>query len=121
MLAQNGYWEIRSDTTGCLSEMVREYRPRCQAGRGTWRVTVLLGLVILALLAQGCASAPPRVNPLPEELYTESQIPGIPNARYWGDAAPPFAAELVLASSSEMSKIADQGPVSVPIAAWTRQ
>jgi hypothetical protein len=48
-------------------------------------------LVILALaLAPGCAT-PPKRNPLPENLYEKAQVAGIPNARYWGDEAPPFA------------------------------
>lgn len=37
----------------------------------------------------GCASAPSRFQPLPEELSAQAQIPGIPAARYWGDTQPP--------------------------------
>ena len=31
----------------------------------------------------------PQRNPLPDELSEHAQIPGIPMARYWADAAPP--------------------------------
>lgn len=50
-----------------------------------------------ALLLAGCASAPTRFQPLPEALSPQAQIPGIPGARYWGDAKPPgFDALLTL-------------------------
>ena len=39
-------------------------------------------------LALGCASTPKR-NPLPETLVEEAEIPGIPNAREWGDTPLP--------------------------------
>lgn len=47
-------------------------------------------LIVLAALVlfQGCASAPPRNNPLPGELANEAQVPGIPTARAWGDEPP---------------------------------
>lgn len=95
---------MRSGSTGRVIGTERENWHSCQAGRGTWRGAVLLGLLILALLAQGCASAPPRKNPLPEELYSQSQVPNIPNARYWGDVAPPYADRLMSASSAELRK-----------------
>lgn len=37
------------------------------------------------IVIQGCASAPPRNNPLPERLAALAQVPGIPHARTWGD------------------------------------
>ncbi len=40
-------------------------------------------LVCLLSLA-GCAGAPTR-NPLPLELTNDAAIPGIPEARFWGD------------------------------------
>jgi hypothetical protein len=33
-------------------------------------------------------------KPLPKELYARATIPGIPDARYWGDEAPPWAESL---------------------------
>jgi hypothetical protein len=43
---------------------------------------------VVALLA-GCATAPARIKPLPQPLAAVAQIPGIPDARYWGDGQPP--------------------------------
>jgi len=40
--------------------------------------------LLLIFVAQGCGSIPPR-NGIPQELIDEAQIPGIPEARYWGD------------------------------------
>ena len=45
----------------------------------------LLIACVVALAIQGCASAPPRNNPLPEELAMQAQVAGIPNARTMGD------------------------------------
>ena len=47
-----------------------------------------LALLLVALGSGGCASIPAR-NPLPVELRPLAEIPGIPGARRWGDAAPP--------------------------------
>jgi hypothetical protein len=41
------------------------------------------------LVFQGCASAPPRNNPLPGELAEQAEIPGIPSVRTWADESPP--------------------------------
>ena len=46
----------------------------------------LLALFIL----HGCASAPPRNNPVPEALGDSVQVHGIPYARSWSDVPPPF-------------------------------
>jgi predicted acylesterase/phospholipase RssA len=51
------------------------------------RVAALL--MALGLLA-GCAATPQRA-PLPPELIRAAAIPGIPEARYWGDASPELA------------------------------
>ena len=71
---------------------------------GACRWAPLLGLALLIILAQGCGSVPPRSNPLPEELSAESQVPGIPLARYWGDEAPPLAQQVMSASPSKLRK-----------------
>ena len=52
------------------------------------------------LLGSGCAGAPPRA-PLPVELIREASIPGIPGARYWGDASPQYAVQVIDAASEE--------------------
>jgi len=48
-------------------------------------------LTLLLILA-GCASMPER-HPLPPEYTLKAGIPGIPEARFWGDEWPTFAAE----------------------------
>ena len=44
----------------------------------------LLSLVLSLFLLQGCATLKPR-NPLPQDLESQVQLPGIPGARSWGD------------------------------------
>ena len=56
-------------------------RPACQ-----WSAVALL------LILTGCASAPAR-HPLPPEYTLKAGIPGIPDARFWGDEWPTFAIE----------------------------
>ena len=51
------------------------------------------GILALLLVLAGCASVPER-NPLPYEYTLKAGIPGIPNARSWGDEWPTFAAEM---------------------------
>ncbi len=57
--------------------------------------------LLLVVLIQGCASIPPR-NPLPAESGNEAQIAGIPNARYWGDMAPPYTDAWLTTSKAEI-------------------
>jgi predicted patatin/cPLA2 family phospholipase len=54
------------------------YQP---GGRG---VFVLLNLILSLMLLQGCATLKPR-NPLPEDLESKVQVPGMPAVRAWGD------------------------------------
>jgi predicted acylesterase/phospholipase RssA len=51
------------------------------------------GILALLLVLAGCASVPER-HPLPPEYTLKAVIPGIPNARSWGDEWPTFAAEM---------------------------
>jgi len=51
-----------------------------------------LAVAILAGSGYGCAGTPPR-NPLPLDLTNRAVIPGIPEARFWGDEWPRFALE----------------------------
>ena len=55
---------------------------------------ILSRSVTLALLVSlaGCASTPER-QPLPPEYTTSAGIPGIPEARFWGDEWPTFSVE----------------------------
>jgi Patatin-like phospholipase len=56
--------------------------------QSTGNKRVFLSVLAALVLFQGCASAPPRNNPLPEDLADAAAVPGIPNARTWGDEAP---------------------------------
>ncbi|NCF80176.1 MAG: patatin [Proteobacteria bacterium] len=66
-----------------------------------WRCGALLLVALLLGFAQGCAG-PPERKPLPEDLYARSQVPGIPNARFWGDEAPPYAEDLMTLPPKEL-------------------
>jgi len=51
-----------------------------------------LAVATLAGSGYGCAGTPPR-NPLPLDLTNQAVIPGIPEARFWGDEWPRFSME----------------------------
>jgi len=53
------------------------------------RSSVLLAFVCMACLLSGCSASRLR-NPLPERYGNTAQIPGIPDARLWGDESPKF-------------------------------
>ncbi len=57
-------------------------------------------LVVTGLLAAllGCATVPER-NPLPLELTNKASIPGIPEARFWGDEWPKYSLQMFETSS----------------------
>jgi predicted acylesterase/phospholipase RssA len=57
-------------------------------------------LTFIACSSWGCAGALTRV-PVPVELIAQAEIPGIPDARYWGDASPEYAVRVIGAASSE--------------------
>lgn len=58
----------------------------------------------IILTIAGCASVPER-NPVPPELTTKVGIPGIPEARFWGDEWPKWSRErLEKITDSELSK-----------------
>ncbi len=48
--------------------------------------------VLLVLTLAGCSSVPER-QPLPHEYTLKAGIPGIPEARFWGDEWPTFASD----------------------------
>ncbi len=48
---------------------------------------------VLLLMATGCATVPER-TPLPVELTDKAFIPGVPDARFWGDEWPKYSAEI---------------------------
>jgi predicted patatin/cPLA2 family phospholipase len=55
------------------------------------------------LLSLGCASVPKR-QPLPPELTEEATLPGIPDARVWGDEIPFYADEWFAQSRQEVAE-----------------
>ena len=52
-----------------------------------------LAVIGLLLAVVGCAGAPARKNPVPEELTSQVGIEGIPEARFWADEWPKFSLE----------------------------
>jgi predicted acylesterase/phospholipase RssA len=67
---------------------------RHETGKGDqmntgYRYSFLIALVV-ALLISGCATVPTH-NPLPNDLEGAARLQGMPeNARFWGDAPPPW-------------------------------
>jgi hypothetical protein len=49
----------------------------------------------VVVLAAGACSSPPARTPVPPALVEEVALPGLPLARTWADAPPPFLAELL--------------------------
>jgi predicted acylesterase/phospholipase RssA len=58
-------------------------------------------LLVAVIFAWGCVSTPKR-NPLPETLVEEAEIPGIPDAREWGDTPLPHEDEWFAQSEEEL-------------------
>jgi hypothetical protein len=56
--------------------------------------------VSLVIRLQGCATLQPR-NPLPENLESQVQIPGIPSARAWGDEDSEVFKEFAMESAKQ--------------------
>ena len=107
---------VRSSTTACRSE--------CQRMGLILDLSRLLVTAVTAALLVGCASAPTRVQPLPEALSTHAQIPGIPGARYWGDIQPPgFDAWLKLARRRARGQLQrrHESPAPLPVAVGRRR
>jgi predicted patatin/cPLA2 family phospholipase len=45
-------------------------------------------ITFLVIVLAGCAAAPMRESPLPENLGLKAQLPGMPDVRKWGDQPP---------------------------------
>ncbi|MCZ6760557.1 MAG: patatin-like phospholipase family protein [Gemmatimonadetes bacterium] len=56
------------------------------------REASVLGAVMLGFALVGCVSIPER-NSLPPDLMNQAAIPGVPDARFWGDEWPKFSLE----------------------------
>ncbi len=87
-----------------------KYR-RILSSRNFILVYVALALVLL----QGCAGLRPR-NPLPENLESKVQVPGMPGVRAWGDEVSEvftkFALESVKQEQAAYGKDVMKKPVS---------
>ncbi len=64
----------------------------------SYAVQLVLGSALVLTL--GCAHVPER-DPLPKEQASEAQVLGIPRARFWGDAPPPWEHEWLAMSTAE--------------------
>ena len=60
-------------------------------------------LLMVVLLLPGCGTTPAR-TPLTEDLSTKAVIPGIPEARIWGDEKPAWAKNMKPSSPEELKK-----------------
>lgn len=76
-------------------------------------ILLRLGIIFLALLVLGCASTP-RLNQVPADLADEVGIPGIPDARFWGNEYPKHSRAYLLNSTDEMIKERSPGIYGVP-------
>ena len=56
-----------------------------------WTRVAAIGLVVLL---SGCGGMPER-NPVPRELVTKVGIPGVPEARFWGDEWPKWSEDRI--------------------------
>ena len=65
------------------------------------RRTAAAAIFVTLIVIQGCATAPPRMNPLPEELAEKAGVPGIPLARSWADEAPEYSRKWIETMSEE--------------------
>lgn len=65
------------------------------------RRTAAAAIFAALIVIQGCATAPPRMNPLPEDLAEKAEVPGIPLARSWADEAPEYSRKWIETMSEE--------------------
>jgi len=86
--------ECRSDKIEARDANNREEGPAdVRSGVSTPRsVRNICWFVALLVLLAGCSSVPDR-NPVPPEYTTRVGIPGVPNARFWGDEWPRYSLE----------------------------
>ncbi|MDB4303704.1 hypothetical protein N9934_02820 [Desulfosarcina sp.] len=60
----------------------------------TIKKCICIAFIALIMVVTGCAGIPER-NPVPAALTTKVGIPGIEEARYWGDEWPTFSKERI--------------------------
>jgi hypothetical protein len=78
---------MRLHDTGSSAVDVGRWLPEFAPGPGGMSPR-FLPLLVLLLLFHGCAAPPERSHPLPPALGLKAEIPGIPDARQWGDQVP---------------------------------
>jgi predicted patatin/cPLA2 family phospholipase len=71
----------------------------------------IVGVCLLAIT--GCSSNPER-HILPIELTSQAVIPGVPEARFWGDEWPKFSQENLSSSTEELLRHDFDGVYEVP-------
>ncbi|MFB3089089.1 MAG: patatin-like phospholipase family protein [Acidiferrobacterales bacterium] len=76
-------------------------RPRLRPVRGAPSWAQLLTLAVVVVLAQGCAGIPER-NPVPAIYSAIAEVPGLPEARFWGDETSPDMKEWFAESKAHM-------------------
>ena len=54
------------------------------------KLIACVAVMAVLLLVTGCGGVAPR-TPVPAELTTKVEIPGIPHARFWGDEWPEWS------------------------------
>ena len=69
----------------------RRYVDYFQTGSIQAHLSRLL-VAVAMVIGVGCTSTPAR-NPLPLELTNQAVVPGVPEARFWGDEWPKFSLE----------------------------
>lgn len=57
---------------------------------------------VLSALALGACSSPPERTPVPPDRIESVAVPGLPQARTWADAPPPFLDEWMEASTEKL-------------------
>lgn len=65
---------------------------------GYYQLLLALSLVLLG----ACASAPPRIDPLPHELGDQTTVLGMRDLRHWSDEVPPDIDEFEAMSEEEL-------------------
>ena len=68
----------------------------------------LPALAMVLSIAAACGTVPDR-NPIPAEDGEAAEIPGIPNARFWGDRRPPFYEYRLAMSEAERENLRSLG------------
>ena len=80
-----------------LASLRKQARTRARSGL----LAALLVVLLAGLGLAGCSFVPER-TPVPQNLAEQAEVPGIPRARIWGDAPPPWIGDLAKADDAEL-------------------